>query len=74
MYVRGLRLRLPSVLPDINIDDLRNLELAMPILDMRYLWEGRQPVWLGTDADWTFAGWEGYGDVPHCIRERFPDR
>jgi len=74
MYIRGLRFRLPSVLPDINLDDLRTLKLAMPILDMNYLREGKQPAWLGRDIDFTFADWEGYGEVPPGIRERFPDR
>jgi len=74
MYIRGLRFRLPSVLPDINLDDLRTLKLAMPILDMNYLREGKQPAWLGSDIDFTFADWEGYGEVPPGIRERFPDR
>jgi hypothetical protein len=74
MYIKGLRFKLPSFLPDINLDDLREIELAMPILDMRYLKETRQPAWLGRDADCTFAEWKGFGDVPPDIRERFPDR
>lgn len=74
IYVPRLRLRLPSLLPDIPFDDLREVELPMPILEIDYLRGGRWPSWLGTGDNLTFGHWRGYGDVPAAVRERFPDR
>lgn len=45
----------------------------MPILDVEYLNDGRQPSWLGAGDNLTFQQWGGYGAVPPAIRERFPD-
>jgi hypothetical protein len=73
MYIPGLRFRLPLYLPDINIDDLREIELAMPVMCLDYLKKQKQPVWLGSDENLTFGKWKGYGDVPPAIRNRFPD-
>ena len=73
MYIPGLRFRLPLYLPDINIDDLREIELAMPVMCLDYLAQQKQPVWLGADENLTFEKWKGYGDVPPAIRNRFPD-
>lgn len=73
MYIPGLRFRLPLCLPDINIDDLREIELAMPVMCLDYLKKQKQPVWLGSDENLTFGKWKGYGDVPPAIRHRFPD-
>ncbi|UCH83764.1 MAG: hypothetical protein JSW50_15160, partial [Candidatus Latescibacterota bacterium] len=73
MYIPGLRLRLPLCLPDINFDDLREIELAMPVMDLDYLETHQQPEWLGSDDNLTFEKWKGHGDVPPAIRDRFPD-
>jgi hypothetical protein len=72
VYIPNLKLRLP-VLPDINVDDLREVDLPQPILDMRYLVERRHPAWLATDNQLGFRGWKGIGGVPPGIREAFPD-
>jgi hypothetical protein len=73
IYIPGLRLKLPVFIPDINFDDLREIELPQPILDMEYLRHRRQPAWLGA-VDLGFRDWKGYGPVPPAVRERFPDR
>jgi hypothetical protein len=73
VYIPGLRFRLPLILPDINFDDLRTIELPMPILNMTYLHENLKPSWLGSTDDLPFVDWDGYGPVPPAILERFPD-
>ena len=73
IYIPGLRLRLPFFLPDINFDDLRELELPMPILEVEYLRQHRQPSWLGTSDNLNFKDWKGHGPVPPALRLRFPD-
>jgi hypothetical protein len=75
IYIPNLRLRLPSILPDINFDDLREIELPQPILPLDYFTERRFPrAWLETDSVFGFAAWTGHGGVPAPLRERFPDR
>jgi len=75
IYIPRLRFKLPSILPDINIDDLREIELPQPILPLDYFTEKRYPrAWLETDSLFGFASWTGHGPVPAPLRERFPDR
>jgi len=73
IYIPDLKLRLP-LLPDINVDDLREIELPMPILDLEYLRQGRQPSWLTVDANLGFEKWVQHGSIPAEIRRAFPDR
>ncbi|MDH3216791.1 MAG: hypothetical protein OEN01_10930 [Candidatus Krumholzibacteria bacterium] len=73
LYIPGLRLRLPG-LPDINVNDLREIELPMPILDLDYLRGHQQPSWLDTNDRLGFKNWKAHGPVPAEIRRRFPDR
>lgn len=65
-------MRMP-ILPDINFDDLREIELPMPILDIQYLKENHQPSWLGVEDNLGFRNWKGQGAVPPDVRKRFPD-
>lgn len=74
IYIPNLRLRLPLFLPDINFDDLRQIELPQPIVTMSYLQSGRTPDWLGIGSQYLFREWSGYGPVPPVLRQRFPDR
>ena len=74
IYIPGLRLRLPAFLPDINFDDLREIEPPMPILEMEYLKKRNQPAWLGSSDHLGFKDWKGYGSLPPAIRSRFPDQ
>ena len=73
VYIKGLRLRLPLFIPDINFDDLREIVPPMPILDMEYLNQKKQPSWLGSTSHLGFRDWKGTGPVPPLVRERFPD-
>jgi len=72
IYIPGLKLKLPC-LPDVNVDDLREIELPTPILDLDYLRQHRQPSWLEVNANLGFNNWQQYGAVPPEIRRRFPD-
>jgi hypothetical protein len=73
IFIPNLRFKLPFILPDFDLDDLREIELPQPILRMAYLREGHSPGWLHTDpATLSFGSWGGYGAVPTAIRERFP--
>ena len=72
VYIPGLRLRMPFF-PDVNFDDLREVELPLPILSMEYLKKKQQPSWLGTADNSGLKDWKGYGSVPPGLRERFPD-
>jgi hypothetical protein len=74
IYVPRLRIKLPFILPDINLDDLREVELPQAMLEMSYLQGRSYPAWLETDSEFGFTEWKGYGEVPAAIRERFPDR
>jgi hypothetical protein len=73
IYFPDLKLELP-LLPDINVDDLRELELPMPILDLEFLRRNGQPSWLEVNANLGFKNWEQYGPIPPEIRKRFPDK
>ncbi len=73
VYVPQLRLKLPSLLPDIGFDDLREVDLPQPILRLEYLREGTTPPWLPQGRGLGFAGWKGHGPVPAELRARFPD-
>jgi len=72
VYIPHLRLRMP-LLPDVGFDDLREIELPMPILAMSFVESGDKPSWLGSRQA-GFRDWEGVGPVPDDIRKRFPDR
>ncbi len=72
IYIPGLRLRMPF-LPDVNFDDLREIELPLPILSMEYLQRKQQPSWLGSGDNSGLKDWRGHGPVPPAVRERFPD-
>lgn len=72
LYVPGLRLRLP-ILPDIDIDDLREADVILPVLEVDYLRGDRTPAWLEVHDGLGFVDWNGHGEVPVEIRARFPD-
>jgi hypothetical protein len=72
IYVPRLKLRLP-IIPDIGFEDLREVDLPQPILELEYLQEARQPRWLETAARRGFKHWDGVGPLPPALRARFPD-
>jgi hypothetical protein len=73
IYVPHLRLKLPSFLPDIGFDDLREVDLPQPIVRLEYLHDMLRPVWLPPGRKAGFADWKGHGPVPEELRARFPD-
>jgi len=72
VYAPGLRLRLPF-LPDIPVEDLRTVDIIMPVLGLDYLRRGDHPPWLELDRNLGFRDWKGQGPIPPEIRRRFPD-
>jgi hypothetical protein len=74
IYIPHLRLRMPSIVPDIGFDDLREIEPPQPILSVDYYLDHRHPDWLKVDSTRLgFADWLGFGPLPAAIRQRFPD-
>jgi uncharacterized protein (TIRG00374 family) len=71
IYIPGLRFRLP-LLPDIDLDDVRVLDLPMPFLDTEDLRRGTLPDWLPTTRDLTFESWATEGPVPANVRAQLP--
>jgi hypothetical protein len=75
IYIPRLHFCLPSILPDINLEDLREIELPQPIVTIEYLLGKRFPgKWLETDGNDGFEHWVGHGKVPPGVRLRFPDQ
>ncbi len=73
IYFPGLRFELPSILPDIDLEDLRTLGLPMPLLSASYLRRHGQPSWLEADEALDFEDWVGVGALPAGVRARFPN-
>jgi len=73
IYFPGLRFKLPSILPDIDLEDLRTLGLPMPLLSASYLRCHGQPSWLEADEALDFEDWVGVGALPAGVRARFPN-
>lgn len=74
MYIPDLRFRLPLFLPDFHLNDLRELDLPMPILNMDYVNRKRSPAWLPIENGMMATQWGGHGPVPVAVRRRFPDK
>jgi hypothetical protein len=73
IYVPHLKLRLPSILPDISFEDLREVDLPQAILSLDYIKSGAHPTWLKPAAMRGFTKWEGLGPLPPGLRKRFPN-
>jgi uncharacterized protein (TIRG00374 family) len=73
IYFPGLRFKLPWVLPDIDLEDLRTLGLPMPLLTTSYLRRQEHPGWLEADPALDFEDWVGIGVLPAGVRDRFPN-
>ena len=73
IYVPHLVLRLPSILPDLHFDDLREVDLPQPILALDYFRTRRSPSWLEVSSMRGYKGWDSIGPLPDEIRRRFPD-
>jgi hypothetical protein len=73
IYFPGLRFKLPSFLPDIDLEDLRTLSLPMPFLPASYVRGQARPRWLEVDGEVDFEDWVGVGPLPAGVRARFPN-
>jgi hypothetical protein len=73
IYFPGLRFKLPSILPDIDLEDLRTLGLPMPFLPASYMLGPARPRWLEAGEGVDFEGWVGVGPLPAGVRARFPN-
>jgi len=74
VYVPGIRLELPSFLPDIGFEDLRIVDLPAPILTLQYLEEERFPKWIHRARPRGLKDWQTYGPIPPDLQIRFPDK
>lgn len=77
IYFPALELKLPWFLPNLGFGDLRRFDFPQPLLTMEDVLAIRDAglEWLRVEDNLRFAAdWEGEGDVPEFIEERFPDR
>ena len=76
IYFPKLQLNLPWFLPDLGFDDLRRFDFPQPLLTLEGVLDirDRDLDWLRVEDNLRFAAdWEGDGDVPRFVSERFPD-
>jgi hypothetical protein len=75
IYVPHLQLQLPWFLPDIGFDDLKRFDFPEPLLTMDAVHQirDRKLEWLRIKDDYRFAEWDGEGDIPQFVKDRFPD-
>ncbi len=76
IYFPSLELQLPWFLPDLGFDDLRRFDFPEALLTLDAVDEirTRDLEWIEVKGDSRFANWDGQGDVPAFVKERFPDR
>lgn len=75
IYIPDLKLRLPLFLPDLGLNDLRQLGLPLPFLEARRIENGELPGWLVSGGkEHEVVTWDGAGSVPVVVTARFPDR
>ncbi|MBZ0266611.1 hypothetical protein K8I85_00510, partial [bacterium] len=77
VYFPALELKLPWFLPDFGFGDLRRFDFPQPLLTLEDVLAIRDADldWLRVKDNLRFAAdWEGEGDVPEFVEERFPDR
>jgi hypothetical protein len=75
IYFPKLQLELPWFLPDIGFDDLRRFDFPEALLSIDAVNEVRERKmeWLEIKDNYRFANWEGEGEIPEFVHERFPD-
>jgi hypothetical protein len=75
IYFPRLELDLPLFLPALGFDDLRKFEFPEPVLtvDATRGLQARDLEWVRVRKNDRFADWEGDGETPPFVNERFPD-
>ena len=76
IYFPAIKVEMPWFLPDLGFDDLRKFEYPEPFLTMDAVRElqTRKLEWVKVTKDLRFAKWEGDGDIPEDLKERYPDK
>jgi hypothetical protein len=72
-YFPELRLHLPWLLPDVNLDDLRALAAIQPLLAADRCSHEAFPEWVEVTDEGHFREWDGEGPIPAVVRDWFPD-
>jgi hypothetical protein len=75
IYFPHLSLDLPLFLPSLGFDDLRKFDFPEPVLTLKATAElqARKFDWFEIRSNNRFGNWEGDGDIPPMVKERFPD-
>jgi hypothetical protein len=75
IYFPHLKLSLPWFLPDLGFEDLRRFDFPEPLLtiDAANSIRQRDLEWVKISNNYRFANWDGEGDIPQFVTERFPD-
>lgn len=76
IYFPRLKLELPWFLPDIGCNDLRRFDFPEALLTINAVEQVRAAEWdwLTVGENLRFGVWDGEGDVPEFVLERFPDQ
>lgn len=76
IYFPHLTLELPWFLPDLGFDDLRRFDYPEPLLRRNAFEQirGAAHEWLEIKDEQRFASWDGEGDVPSFVNDRYPDQ
>ncbi len=74
-YFPDIKFRLPSVLPDIGLSDLRDFSFPLPLmLESWYRQPSKDlPSWLRIQAGVRIRDWKSIGPRPRILDKRFPD-
>jgi hypothetical protein len=73
IYVPNVHLELFSILPDVDFNDLRLLDLPQPILKRSYVLSKEYPDWMKRGEPRGFKDWDSVGPIPPDLQIRFPD-
>jgi hypothetical protein len=73
IYVPKVHLDLFSILPDVDFNDLRLLDLPQPILKRSYVLSKEYPDWMKRGEPRGFKDWDSVGPIPPDLQIRFPD-
>ncbi len=72
-YFPNLTFKLPSFIPDIGLNDLRQFTAFQPLINAADCRSGSVPAWLALNSEGVIENWSNEGDIPGIIREWYPD-